>query len=151
MIYYIRYLSSFFFLMIRRPPRSTRTDTLFPYTTLFRSLAVVAITDRQPRDALVHPGAGQGHLHLSGDGAHLVERSAPGRMHGDLVGLRDLQLGWGVEVVHPFHPGHGAHRVADRDEVGPVVLAAPGRDQAESDDRSDHTDERTDGHEIGRA
>src|SRR3546814_3398796 len=33
-------LSSFLFvfLMIRRPPRSTRTDTLFPYTTLFRSL-----------------------------------------------------------------------------------------------------------------
>src|SRR3546814_2654376 len=29
----------FFFLMIRRPPRSTRTDTLFPYTTLFRSQA----------------------------------------------------------------------------------------------------------------
>src|SRR3546814_8061159 len=27
----------FFFLMMRRPPRSTRTDTLFPYTTLFRS------------------------------------------------------------------------------------------------------------------
>src|SRR3546814_15866099 len=33
------YVSTFFFfLMIRRPPRSTRTDTLFPYTTLFRSL-----------------------------------------------------------------------------------------------------------------
>src|SRR3546814_13616289 len=31
----------FFFLMIRRPPRSTRTDTLFPYTTLFRSAARV--------------------------------------------------------------------------------------------------------------
>src|SRR3546814_7574499 len=30
-------LICFFFLMIRRPPRSTRTDTLFPYTTLFRS------------------------------------------------------------------------------------------------------------------
>src|SRR3546814_20289551 len=29
--------SVFFFLRIRRPPRSTRTDTLFPYTTLFRS------------------------------------------------------------------------------------------------------------------
>src|SRR3546814_9064071 len=29
--------SVIFFLMIRRPPRSTRTDTLFPYTTLFRS------------------------------------------------------------------------------------------------------------------
>src|SRR3546814_11556142 len=31
------FLSCFFFLMRRRPPRSTRTDTLFPYTTLFRS------------------------------------------------------------------------------------------------------------------
>src|SRR3546814_16419239 len=31
-------MALFFFLMIRRPPRSTRTDTLFPYTTLFRSL-----------------------------------------------------------------------------------------------------------------
>src|SRR3546814_9155243 len=30
-------LDFFFFLMLRRPPRSTRTDTLFPYTTLFRS------------------------------------------------------------------------------------------------------------------
>src|SRR3546814_5868942 len=30
-------MHTFFFLMIRRPPRSTRTDTLFPYTTLFRS------------------------------------------------------------------------------------------------------------------
>src|SRR3546814_16431559 len=29
----------FFFLMIRLPPRSTRTDTLFPYTTLFRSIS----------------------------------------------------------------------------------------------------------------
>src|SRR3546814_5902980 len=34
---------NFFFLMIRRPPRSTRTDTLFPYTTLFRSIPMVAV------------------------------------------------------------------------------------------------------------
>src|SRR3546814_7528444 len=33
----------FVFLMIRRPPRSTRTDTLFPYTTLFRSQAASAV------------------------------------------------------------------------------------------------------------
>src|SRR3546814_1431167 len=41
----------FFFLMIRRPPRSTRTDTLFPYTTLFRSavqLQLAIIGDRGP-------------------------------------------------------------------------------------------------------
>src|SRR3546814_8980769 len=31
------YVLVIFFLMVRRPPRSTRTDTLFPYTTLFRS------------------------------------------------------------------------------------------------------------------
>src|SRR3546814_2790237 len=35
---------SFFFLMIRRPPRSTRTDTRFPYTTLFRSTVNRSIT-----------------------------------------------------------------------------------------------------------
>src|SRR3546814_13480836 len=34
---YILRVSCVCFLMIRRPPRSTRTDTLFPYTTLFRS------------------------------------------------------------------------------------------------------------------
>src|SRR3546814_20235538 len=33
--------SFLFFLMLRRPPRSTLTDTLFPYTTLFRSFEVV--------------------------------------------------------------------------------------------------------------
>src|SRR3546814_8577523 len=38
-LYTILYV--FFFLMIRRPPRSTRTDTLFPDTTLFRSIAVI--------------------------------------------------------------------------------------------------------------
>src|SRR3546814_19335639 len=38
--FFLSFICCFFlFLMIRRPPRSTRTDTLFPYTTLFRSLA----------------------------------------------------------------------------------------------------------------
>src|SRR3546814_11156568 len=42
-----RLLFLFVFVMIRRPPRSTRTDTLFPYTTLFRSLIVTqGIHDR---------------------------------------------------------------------------------------------------------
>src|SRR3546814_11346571 len=36
-MYSVGLIVFFFFLMIRRPPRSTRTDTLFPYTTLFRS------------------------------------------------------------------------------------------------------------------
>src|SRR3546814_15321039 len=41
--------------MIRRPPRSTRTDTLFPYTTLFRSLAAADFED-EPRRHLDAPG-----------------------------------------------------------------------------------------------
>src|SRR3546814_19459201 len=40
--------------MIRRPPRSTRTDTLFPYTTLFRSLRVTL--RREDRERMTdHP------------------------------------------------------------------------------------------------
>src|SRR3546814_19584312 len=38
-----------FFLMIRRPPRSTRTDTLFPYTTLFRSFRLEREAGRDRR------------------------------------------------------------------------------------------------------
>src|SRR3546814_3372458 len=54
---------SFFFLMIRRPPRSTRTDTLFPYTTLFRSshpvvrsvsFLLTSVWNRIYRGVLVH-------------------------------------------------------------------------------------------------
>src|SRR3546814_12938554 len=49
LFYTVRFMR-FFFLMIRRPPRSTRTDTLFPYTTLFRSPAHAL--------ARVHAGVG---------------------------------------------------------------------------------------------
>src|SRR3546814_17260882 len=43
------FLIVFFFLMIRRPPRPTRTDTLFPYTTLFRSKS-----QHNPIDLVAH-------------------------------------------------------------------------------------------------
>src|SRR3546814_20187136 len=43
-----------FLLMIRRPPRSTRTDTLFPYTTLFRSVFARNNSDAVPFFALRH-------------------------------------------------------------------------------------------------
>src|SRR3546814_6813612 len=45
----------FFFLMIRRPPRSTRTDTLFPYTTLFRSSPYTAASAKLSRDSPIRP------------------------------------------------------------------------------------------------
>src|SRR3546814_9009924 len=47
--------------MIRRPPRSTRTDTLFPYTTLFRSLGIPLDDQRRIHlrvHSLVLPGSG---------------------------------------------------------------------------------------------
>src|SRR3546814_13093137 len=49
---------SIFFLMRRRPPRSTRTDTLFPYTTLFRSRTRQAEASEQAaRQAAEHAAA----------------------------------------------------------------------------------------------
>src|SRR3546814_13875084 len=52
----------FLFLMIRRPPRSTRTDTLFPYTTLFRSHDGVRPTREREEElgVLVGPGVDEG-------------------------------------------------------------------------------------------
>src|SRR3546814_11943941 len=53
----------FFFLIIRRPPRSTRTDTLFPYTTLFRSQrdeAAVPFVDFVTHAHLARPDGGGG-------------------------------------------------------------------------------------------
>src|SRR3546814_14285758 len=50
-MYALSILFVVFFVMIRRPPRSTLTDTLFPYTTLFRSEIVGAVVGsaRQPQ------------------------------------------------------------------------------------------------------
>src|SRR3546814_3827906 len=52
-----------FYFMMRRPPRSTRPDTLFPYTTLFRSEQVETGTI----EGLGQPVAGDGHPHAVGD------------------------------------------------------------------------------------
>src|SRR3546814_10950151 len=51
----IIYLSIFFFLMLRRPPRSTRTDTLFPYTTLFRSVLALDAETWEELDRVAIP------------------------------------------------------------------------------------------------
>src|SRR3546814_11432154 len=76
----------FFFLMIRRPPRSTRTDTLFPYTTLFRSFdSVVDVAGwddfAQAYARVVASGAGQ-------PMAVLVQRLVRPRLGGVLFGVR---------------------------------------------------------------
>src|SRR3546814_5017938 len=70
--------------MIRRPPRSTRTDTLFPYTTLFRSLGA----------RLLSPARRGGADHLGGDG-HLAVRAwlAVGAGPMDRCAGRGLEAG----------------------------------------------------------
>src|SRR3546814_2765718 len=61
---------SLFFLLIRRPPRSTRTDTLFPYTTLCRSRD----SDRRPQDHGRHRVPRRGRREGGLGGGHLGER-----------------------------------------------------------------------------
>src|SRR3546814_20223075 len=77
----VRLMISFFFLMIRRPPRSTRTDTLFPYTTLFRS----------------QPGTAEG------EGQH--GRRARGGRHGGRRALRSHRAVLGRRRLPPARRG----------------------------------------------
>src|SRR3546814_2996486 len=83
--------------MDRRPPRSTRTDTLFPYTTLFRSFAIGSVI----RDRVEHPGDASGHQrgeHAVGVGPSAVDGGATHpRTPGD-VGQR-----------HPLDPRSEEH------------------------------------------
>src|SRR3546814_11713328 len=98
--------------MIRRPPRSTRTDTLFPYTTLFRSDAVLG-------EARIGGGAGEAverglaaHRFL---GAPAAEGLAPG------IGARDRggDAGEGVGALdrHVGAKGEAGPRILDRKSV----------------------------------
>src|SRR3546814_626361 len=86
--------------MIRRPPRSTRTDTLFPYPTLFRSL-----DHRQAVLFLQHvPGRHGGAAHAAGDGAQQVA------VGGHRAGWRQAELEEAErEVARPefVHEGGG--------------------------------------------
>src|SRR3546814_12204298 len=73
----------FFFLMIRRPPRSTRTDTLLPYTTLFRSVMdgeILYLGTPASGGMLVLERIAAGDLRLAGVGigfAQPVEENMP--------------------------------------------------------------------------
>src|SRR3546814_14197413 len=88
----------FFFLMIRRPPRSTRTDTLFPYTTLFRSPAIVE--DRK-----------------QGFGSMLVEKLMARQLKAD-VKLSFPPTGAVCEFVIPLDKQKGAAERSEARRVG---------------------------------
>src|SRR3546814_4843475 len=114
--------------MIRRPPRSTRTDTLFPYTTLFRSVEMMAVEDD---------------VEVGGERLvdHRLDPVQEGRV--DRVGCRL------ATAVHPAHrdADGGEARGADAREIGGVdalaVLAFDHRFQAVA-----HVDACTDGESL---
>src|SRR3546814_591656 len=117
----------FFFLMIRRPPRSTRTDTLFPYTTLFRSEGhagePAAGVDEgfghaeiEDRDAFVHRV-----LLLPRAGLHLVEAGA--HQHLDVAAAEPAR---GAAAVHRgIAAAEHQHALADLRHVAEVDVGQP--------------------------
>src|SRR3546814_9609736 len=95
--------------MIRRPPRSTRTDTLFPYSTLFRSLA--GVLDDRPGDANLLVVVVQ-------EVAFGVDAADPddAEVHLELSDEVDRRLADDAAVPHP----HGAAGDADAEARIPV-------------------------------
>src|SRR3546814_1801036 len=84
--------------MIRRPPRSTRTDTLFPYTTLFRSVGIhrILVADREAGAAIhigFHVDPGQA---LAGFGIDALVEALRG-----LIGEIKVQLGAALIITQP--------------------------------------------------
>src|SRR3546814_6795373 len=85
LLLYLYVIIVFLFLMIRRPPRSTRTDTLFPYTTLFRSFHGSAAA--RPAGAALRPAADRA-VALRRPAADPALRRRPGGGVGDHAGRR---------------------------------------------------------------
>src|SRR3546814_9878056 len=77
-----------FVLSIRRPPGSTRTDTRFPYTTLFRSLHW--IESRLLSGGFASDSLSQAPAHLSGAGRHGIRRGRSDRLQHLLAVAREL-------------------------------------------------------------
>src|SRR3546814_10201804 len=130
----------FFFLMIRRPPRSTRTDTLFPYTTLFRSRyfkVVNQVAGREHRATLVAVVGRieEFDLHFGRRERHAVEFEVTRFLHFT-VGDR-----------HVCDDGLVDLRLPDTHDADPVLRNARGVDQTIADCERTYRGRET----IGRA
>src|SRR3546814_57309 len=121
--------------MLRRPPRSTRTDTLFPYTTLFRALAQLADLEQLVREATgvtargLHRGKDSQPLEsvgeVSTDCPTLGDRGGHQRHHGvdslvaeDVPDESGLRPGRHRDVgEHAAQTGFGPKHTGDREQV----------------------------------
>src|SRR3546814_16989498 len=110
-----------FFLMLRRTPTSTRTDTLFPYTTLFRSAAAHQRRDlRLRRLGAVRDLAVRGPAHLP--------RAADLRQAGAVrvLGLAGGDGRGGDHAADGHHPERSEERRVGRERVSSVELGGAG-------------------------
>src|SRR3546814_11076598 len=86
--------------MIRRPPRSTRTDTLFPYTTLFRSETAASLGRFSKADAERLPGFREKLLRLAGALRPALLRTPPRLDFGDWSNILALgRLGLSARLL----------------------------------------------------
>src|SRR3546814_20424138 len=85
--------------MIRRPPRSTRTDTLFPYTTLFRSTGVVAGI-RLPNGEFLKPWINWELFASSDEGGDAI-----GDLDENELNQRDMHTGLDFERIIKVNEG----------------------------------------------
>src|SRR3546814_18151146 len=97
----------FFFLMIRRPPRSTRTDTLFPYTMLFRS----SCSCRKPTSAISRPDG-----RSDGGGDEQLPQRRRRRRHRRGVNAARIVAFDMMTAVEPENDGH--RRITRGADVG---------------------------------
>src|SRR3546814_1555899 len=105
--------------MIRRPPRSTRTDTLFPYTTLFRSAQLAPLAFRQG-----HQVAAPEQDLAARDAARRVDQPQDGEAGARLAAARladQTQHLAGSDLT--THPVDSLHHAVAREEVGLEVLS----------------------------
>src|SRR3546814_553041 len=93
----------FCFLMIRRPPRSTRTDTLFPYTTLFRSHRDVVLERGRAQFDVAHAPQRPFTVHAGPGTVRAVGTQFQVRHQDDAVQV--ILLGGVVEVSAPAAGG----------------------------------------------
>src|SRR3546814_14816806 len=98
--------------MIRRPPRSTRTDTLFPYTTLFRS------HELQLAEAVVE----QEHLHQQRRATEEVGEGPDGSVDERIAGHPQDGERNGEGKAEGQGPEHQLHGYDQAVEVEPVVI-----------------------------
>src|SRR3546814_12948125 len=105
----------FFFLMRRRPPRSTRTDSLFPYTTLFRSSALATAGAQ----VMQHPANPLGYFGGSPMFASALEvfahaaapRGKPGfELYETVVDGETVRVAEAIEARRPFEIGRASCR-----------------------------------------